>query len=339
MALKAAVLGPTGYSGLELIRILLRHPEAEIAYLGSRRPERPHISAIWPCLRGMLDMRCEPIAAEEMPDDIDIAFTALPHVVAMEHVPSLRARGFKVVDISADYRLKDAAVYKKWYDHEHMDPDGLAEAAYGLTELNRAQIAGAGLVANPGCYPTSVLLGVAPLLKEGLAADAPIIADSKSGVSGAGRKPSEISHYPECNEAISAYKVAAHRHGPEMEQIAAEIACRPCTIHFVPHLAPMDRGILSTCYVSLKQARSAEELKAIYSGFYAGETFIRVRTDDSLPSTKDVWGTNFCDIAVRAAGDTAIVISAIDNLVKGASGQAVQNMNVMFGLDEEAGLL
>jgi len=339
MPVSVAILGPTGYSGLEIIRILLRHPEARVAYLGGRREERPHIADIWPSLRSLLDLRVESMEPEEIPPGVDVVFLALPHGVSLQYVPHLLGRGFKVVDLGADYRLKDAAAYKKWYGLEHTDPANLTRAVYGLTEFYRDQIARADLVANPGCYPTSIALAVAPLTKTGLADKATIVADSKSGISGAGRQPSEETHFPECNESVAAYKVGTHRHAPEIEQTLTEISGDPWRVCFVPHLIPMDRGILSTCYVRLKQPLPTEHLQRLFAQFYAREPFVRVRTDGTLPKTKDVWGTNFCDVAVRAVGDLAVVVSVIDNLVKGAAGQAVENMNVMFGLDEKAGLL
>jgi len=339
--IRAGILGPTGYSGLELIRLLLRHGEAEIAWLGGRREERPHIADIWPILRGTLDMRCSVLDEDPLPE-LDVAFVALPHTTAMSYVPKLLARGMKVVDISADYRLKDTATYKKWYKTEHTDPENLSRAVYGLPELFREDIPGAELVANPGCYPTAVELAVAPLLKNGLADEnALIIVDAKSGVSGAGRSPKPNLHFPEANECITAYRVGEHQHTGEMLQTLERLSgCAPRFL-FVPHLIPMDRGILTTCYVPLAKdsVGTTADLKEAFADFYAGETFVRVRTDDTVPTTKDVVGTNFCDIAVRVRGGVAVVVACIDNLVKGASGQAVQNMNILFALPETTGLL
>ena len=339
--IRAGILGPTGYSGLQLIRLLLGHPEAEIVYLGARREERPHIADIWPILRNRIDMRCAILDEDEAPE-MDVAFVALPHTTAMAHVPGLLNRGVKVVDISADYRLKDPAAYKKWYKADHTDPDNLGRAVYGLCELFREDVAGADLVANPGCYPTAVELGLAPLLKSGLVdAERQIIVDAKSGVSGAGRSPKPNLHFPEANESVTAYRVGEHQHTGEMLQTLAALAGRPLGFLFVPHLMPMDRGILATCYVPLPDGgvETAGALQTMYDDFYAGEPFVRVRTDATIPTTKDVYDTNFCDIAVRLCGRTAVVVAVIDNLVKGASGQAVQNMNIMCSLDETAGLL
>jgi len=339
--LRAGILGPTGYSGLELVRLLLRHPEAEIAYLGGRRKERPHIADIWPVLRGSLDMRCSVLNEDPLPE-LDVAFVALPHTTAMAHVPGLLEQGIKVVDISADYRLKDPTAYKTWYKTDHADPKNLLRAAYGLPELFREDIVGAELVANPGCYPTAVELALGPLLKGGLAeGNALMIADAKSGVSGAGRSPKPNLHFPEANESVTAYRIGDHQHTGEMLQTFKALCERPPRFLFVPHLIPMDRGILVTCYVALAADASVgttADLQAVYADFYADEPFVRIRTDDTIPTTKDVFGTNFCDIAVRLRGGVAVVVSCIDNLVKGASGQAVQNMNIVFSLPETAGL-
>ena len=336
---RAGILGPTGYAGLELIKILLRHPKAQITYLGARRDERPAIDAIWPILRNRIDMRCAQLDKDPFPA-MDVAFLALPHTVAMNYVPKLLAQGTRVVDVSADYRLLDAATYKKWYKVDHTDAANLGRAVYGLCELFRARIPGATLVANPGCYPTAVALALAPLLAGGPALPgAQIIVDAKSGVSGAGRDPKPELHFPEANESITAYKVGTHQHLGEILQTSKALAGRNVDLLFVPHLIPMDRGILATCYVPLASDQTTDDLKKLYAGFYAGERFVRVRTDDSIPTTKHVYDTNFCDIAVRAVGRTAVVVACIDNLIKGAAGQAVQNMNILFNLDEASGLL
>lgn len=338
--MKVGILGPTGYTGLELIKCLVRHSQAELCYLGARREERPHIADIFPVLRGVVDLRCEIVTPDNPPKGIDLAFVALPHTVAMSFVPSLLAEGISVIDLSADYRLKDAATYAKYYKTEHKDPDRLGKAAYGLPELYRESIVGAELVANPGCYPTVVELALAPLLKNVLAVPGePIIVDAKSGVSGAGRKLSDATHYVECNESIKPYKVGVHQHIGEMLQTLADLAGREVSLCFVPHLAPMDRGILATCYVRLKEAKGDEALTRLFAEFYGKEPFVRVRDDGTIPGTRDVWGANFCDIAVRAVGDFAVVMACIDNLVKGASGQAVQNMNIIRGFDETDGLI
>jgi N-acetyl-gamma-glutamyl-phosphate reductase len=335
---RVGILGPTGYTGLELLRLLLRHPDAEIVYLGTRREERPPISEIWPILRGRLEMRCSLLEKDPVPK-MDVAFLALPHTLAMDHVPALLKGGVRVVDISADYRLKDPAAFKKWYKVEHKDPANLQRAVYGLSELFREEIKPARLIANPGCYATAIQLALAPLLLNHMVSpDAPIIADAKSGVSGAGRDPRPDLHFPEANESVSAYKVGIHQHTGEILQGMRQIGGRDVDLLFVPHLIPMDRGILATCYAPLSAPATTQELKELYARSYKSEPFVRVRTDDATPTTKHVCETNFCDMAVRGFGKTAVVISCIDNLVKGAAGQAVQNMNIMLDLPETAGL-
>jgi N-acetyl-gamma-glutamyl-phosphate reductase len=336
---RVGILGPTGYTGLELVRLLLRHPDAEIVYLGARREERPPISEVWPILRGQLDLRCSLLAKDPVPK-MDLVFLALPHTLAMDHVPVLLEGGARVVDLGADYRLKDPADFKKWYKVEHRDRANLPQAAYGLSELFREEIKAARLVANPGCYATAIQLALAPLLRNRMAGpDGPIIADAKSGVSGAGRDPRPDLHFPEANESVSAYKVGVHQHTGEILQTVRRIGGRDLELLFVPHLIPMNRGILATCYAPLSTSPTTQELKDLYVRTYQSEPFVRVRTDDSTPTTKDVYSTNFCDMAVRAFGKTAVVISCIDNLVKGAAGQAVQNMNIMLNLPDTAGLL
>ena len=336
--IRTGILGPTGYAGLHLIRLLLAHPEAEIVYLGARREERPHVAEIWPALKDRIDMRCSLLKADAVPQ-MDAAFVALPHTVAMSYVPDLLDRGVKVIDISADYRLKDPEAYRKWYKKEHTDTGNLARAVYGLCELFRAEISNADLVANPGCYPTVVELALAPLLRGNLVAEhAPIIVDAKTGISGAGRNPRPNLHFPEANESVTAYKVGVHQHTGELLQTLARLAGRETEVVFVPHLVPMDRGILATCYVPLAEPADTETLTGLYRRAYENDYFVRVRDDDSIPTTKDVLDSNFCDIATRAIGSTAVVIGCIDNLIKGASGQAVQNMNIMFGLDETLGM-
>ena len=337
--IRAGILVPTGYSGLELIKILLRHPEVEIAWLGARREERPPIADIWPILTGRIDMQCSLLNTDPIPA-LDVAFVGLPHTTAMEHVPTLLGRGIRVVDLSADYRLKDAETYRNWYQTDHIDPANLGQAVYGLCEFFHDEIAAATLVANPGCYPTAVELALAPLLKAGLVVPGErIVVDAKSGVSGAGRNPKPHLHFPEANESVMAYRIGTHQHTGEMLQTMESLAGHEVALLFVPHLMPMDRGILATCYVPLAEAKDTAQLQQLYAQTYDGCHFVRVRQDDALPATKQVCETNFCDIAVRGFGDMAVVISCIDNLVKGASGQAVQNMNIMFGLDETTGLL
>jgi N-acetyl-gamma-glutamyl-phosphate reductase len=270
---------------------------------------------------------------------MDLAFLALPHTLAMNYVPALLKGGVRVVDLGSDYRLKDPAAFKKWYKVEHKDTANLQHAVYGLCELFRDEIKPARLVANPGCYATAIELAIAPLLRENMVAPgAQVIVDAKSGISGAGRDPRPDLHFPEANESVSAYKVGIHPHTGEILQTARRIGGRDVELLFVPHLIPMDRGILATCYVPLSTSSPTQELKDLYARTYKSEPFVRVRMDDTTPTTKQVCETNFCDMAVRGFGKTAVVISCIDNLVKGAAGQAVQNMNIMLNLPETAGL-
>ncbi len=329
--IRAGIWGATGYTGYELVRILLQHPDADAVFLTAKIDEDTPISAIFPDLEDRTDLVCH---AGGEPPKIDVAFLALPHTVSMKFVPKLLSSGAKVVDLSADYRLHDVAMYSKWYGTPHEDTGGLSQAVYGLPEIFRNKIKGASLVANPGCYPTAAILAAAPLKNFEIQR---IIIDAKTGVSGAGRNPALPFHFPECNESVKAYKVGTHQHEPEIGQVLSEIFGHDTDLLFVPHLVPMNRGILSTCYFVLKEPTSEDDLHNLYADRYGDEKFVRVRKD--IPATKDSCGTNFCDIAVRARADTAIVVSCIDNLLKGAAGQAVQNMNIMFGLSEESGLV
>lgn len=334
---KVAVLGATGYTALEAIKILLRHPQAEIVAVTSRQEGRTPISSVHPSLVGRLDLPLEDLSPEEVGKRADCVFGCLPHCASAEILPRVLAAGAKVVDFSADYRLDDAATYLEWYGHEHPDATRLGMTAYGLPELFRERIRKQSLVANPGCYSTSAILPLAPLVKSGLFETDDIIVDSKSGVSGAGRQPKLMTHFPECNESMSAYNVGRHRHTPEIEQVIARHAgVRPAVI-FTPQLAPMDRGILSTIYIRPRQNLAEGDVMSLLREAYAGERFVRVV--DHLPGTKDTVDTNFCDITARVVRDRVLLISCLDNLVKGAAGAAVQNFNVLFDLPETMGLL
>ncbi|MDP6440016.1 MAG: N-acetyl-gamma-glutamyl-phosphate reductase [Candidatus Brocadiia bacterium] len=338
MPLKISIVGATAYTSYELIRILLRHPEARIVHLATRREGNPAASDIFPALRGLCDMRMTGMEPEAAPERPDVAFFTLPHLVSQQHVPKYLDAGIRCIDFSADYRFDDPATYREHYG-PHEDAGNLERAVYGIPELFREQVRGADLVANPGCYPTSALLGLAPLLKGGLLEEGGIIVNSVSGVSGRGNKPNAGSMFCACNENAVAYKVGAHRHEPEMAHGLRLLGARAPDVLFVPHLVPMDRGILSTVYVRLTAGTSAEELRDLYAAFYAGERFVRVLPQGEQPRTKDVALTNLCDIAVvPVRGGRAVITSAIDNLMRGASSQAVQNMNVAFGLDEAAGI-
>ncbi len=334
---KVAILGATGYSALELIKILLRHPHAQITVATSRQEGNPQIGSVHPSLVGRLDLRCEDLGPAEVAKRAECVFTCLPHGVTTSIVPQLLAAGVRVIDLSADYRLDDAATYTEWYGEQHGDPDRLGKTVYGLPELFREQIRGAQLVANPGCYPTSAILALTPLLKAGMIEADDIIIDSKSGVSGAGRALKLTTLYPECNESISAYSVGKHRHTPEIEQIIARATGRRPEVIFTPHLVPMNRGILTAAYSRPTRSVTQEQLYATFREFYAAEPFVRVV--DQPPSTKDSVDTNFCDIAVRVVKGRVLTISAEDNLIKGASGAAVQNFNLMYGYPETTALL
>jgi N-acetyl-gamma-glutamyl-phosphate reductase len=332
-----AVLGATGYTALEAIKILLRHPEAKIVAVTSRQEGKTPISSVHPSLVGRLDLPLEDLSPEEVGSRAQCVFGCLPHCASAEILPRVVAAGAKVVDFSADYRLDDAATYLEWYGHEHPDAGRLGNTVYGLPELFRDKIMGQSLVANPGCYSTSAILPLAPLVKSGLFQLDDIIIDSKSGVSGAGRQPKLMTHFPECNESMSAYNVGRHRHTPEIEQVIARHAGPRPSVIFTPQLAPMDRGILSTIYIRPKRPITEGEVMQLLRDAYASERFVRVV--DHLPGTKDTVDTNFCDITARVVRDRVLLISCLDNLVKGAAGAAVQNFNVLFGLPETAGLL
>ena len=338
--LNVAIVGASGYTGLELIRILHCHPEVAVTCLTSEQSAGKKISDVFPSLRGRCDLLLENLEPVRVADKADLIFTALPHKAAMEVVPTFLKLGKKVIDLSADYRLSDPAVYGEWYE-PHLNPANLKKAVYGLPEIRRAKIKGAKLVANPGCYPTSIILGLAPLLKKGLIHPHSIIADSASGVTGAGRGAKVDSLFCEVNEGYRAYGVGGvHRHTPEIEQELALLAGEPLKITFTPHLVPMDRGILSTVYAAPLKELTTAHLVRLFEEFYDGEPFVRVLPQGCLPSTAFVRGSNFCDIAplVDTRTGRIIIVSAIDNLVKGASGQAVQNMNLLCGFPETTGL-
>ncbi len=334
---RVAILGATGYSALELIKLLLRHPEAEITTLTSRQEGSPSIASVHPSLYGRIDLACQDLGPLAVAARADYVFSCLPHGVTATLVPQMLRAGLRVIDFSADYRLDSTAAYEEWYGEKHADPQRLGATIYGLPEWFREKIRDADLVANPGCYPTSAILALAPLLAAGLIEPAGIIVDSKSGVSGAGRSPKLTTLFPECNESLSAYNVGRHRHTPEIEQILTRASGHATQVIFTPHLVPMDRGILSTCYAQPRAPISEEKLFDALRSRYASEPFVRVV--DHLPGTKDSTGTNFCDITVRLVRGKVVLISCLDNLIKGAAGAAVQNFNLMCGFPETTGLL
>lgn len=336
--IEVGIVGGTGYTGVELLRLLSRHPEVNIRAVTSRSDAGKRVDAVYPNLRGFVAVSF----SEPDPDVLagcDLVFFATPNGTAMRMAPELLARGAKVIDLAADFRLQDPAEWERWYGEAHACPELLAEAVYGLPEVNRPAIRQARLVANPGCYPTAVQLGFLPLLAAGLIEPGQLIADAKSGVSGAGRKAEVPMLMAEAGESFKAYGVPGHRHLPEIRQGLAAAAGAPVGLTFVPHLVPMIRGIHATLYGRL--AGAAGDLQTLFEQCYAGEPFVDVLPAGSHPETRNVRGANRCQIAVHRpqGGDTVVVLSAIDNLVKGAAGQAVQNMNLMCGLEETAGLL
>ncbi|MFO0907723.1 MAG: N-acetyl-gamma-glutamyl-phosphate reductase [Isosphaeraceae bacterium] len=336
-----AIVGASGYAARELFRILLNHPETTITLATSRQEETPRVDSLHPSLAGRTSLACSPFQADQVAERADVAFLGLPHTASLQAVPALRKRGVRVIDLSADYRLKDALVYSDWYGHEHSDPAGLEEAIYGLPELFRAAIPGAGLIANPGCYTSTSILALAPLVASAKIEPTGIVIDAKSGVSGAGRSPKLTTHFPECNESLSAYNVGRHRHTPEIDQVLSAVSRshgrgESVEVIFTPHLVPMDRGIFATIYATPRGSVSEHDLMELYRTFYTGCPFVRVV--DHLPSTKDSVLTNFCDITVRVVRGRILVLACLDNLVKGAAGVAVQNYNLMFGYPETTAL-
>ena len=333
--IRVAIIGARGYTGVEAIEILLRHSEAELTYLTAQVDEPEHITETFGQLHGRLDMMVEPLNLEKLSENADVALCCLPHKVSMAFVPKLLDAGVKVVDLSADYRIKDVATYEKYYQ-PHTDLGNLSHAVYGLPELFRNQIKDAKLVANPGCFPTGATLAIAPLLKAGLIDASDIIVNSVSGVSGAGKTPSPAFHFPNMNENIFAYGINTHRHMPEIQQVTSEVAGKETNILFQPHVATFDRGILSSVYCKPAGKVTQQAMLKLYNEFYADEHFVSVLTE--APKLKDVAKTNHCHVFPAISMDRIVCFSVIDNLIKGASGQAVQDMNIMFGLDETLGL-
>jgi N-acetyl-gamma-glutamyl-phosphate reductase len=336
---RAGVVGATGYAGAELVRILYGHPDVELTVLTSRQYAGERFDKVYPSMTGVVDLICEKLSIDSFCERTDVVFIALPHKVAMQLVPDFIKRDKKVIDLSADFRFKDVSLYESFYQ-EHTAADLLEKSVYGLCEVYFDKIKKATLIGNPGCYPTSVILPLVPLIKSNFLDVNSIIADSKSGVSGAGRSLSLTAHFCEANESFKAYKVAVHRHRPEMEEVLGIEAGKPVKITFVPHLVPITRGMLTTIYANLVKDVSSEEIQNCIESFYSKSFFVRICRDGRMPDTLHVKGTNYCDIGFKLdeRNKRIILISAIDNLVKGASGQAVQNMNIMLGLDETAGL-
>lgn len=336
---KVAVIGASGYTGVELLRLLLNHPDIEVTCVTANQNAGESVATLFPSLAGRINMVCSALDSAEVAANAELVFTALPHQAAMAVIPGLLAAGCKVIDLSADYRLRDPQVYAAWYA-AHTSPELLDEAVYGLPELYRKEIPPARLIANPGCYPTSVALALAPLLLANLIDPTTLIIDSKSGTSGAGRSAKVGNLYCEVNEGFKAYSIGNHRHTPEIEQTLSDLAGQEVKVSFTPHLLPLNRGILSTCYASLSQETTTADLLKYYRSFYDGEAFVRICADNELPNIAYVRGANYCDIGLVVDPRThrVIVVSAIDNLVKGAAGQAVQNMNLLLGFPETRGL-
>ena len=338
--IKAGIIGATGYAGAELVRLLAGHKDVDIVWYGSRSYINDNYANVYRNFCKIVDARCLDDNLGELADQADVIFTATPQGFLASVLTEEILEKTKVIDLSADFRIKDVAVYEKWYGIEHKSPQFLAEAVYGLCEINREKIRGARLVANPGCYTTCSILTAYPLAREGLIDMDTLIVDAKSGTSGAGRGAKVPNLFCEVNENIKAYGVATHRHTPEIEEQLGYAAGRPVTLSFTPHLVPMNRGILATEYASLKEMVSWEEVKKIYEKYYGKEPFIRVLDQGVCPETKWVEGSNYVDIGFQIDPRTGriILMGAIDNLVKGAAGQAVQNMNLLFGLPETQGL-
>jgi N-acetyl-gamma-glutamyl-phosphate reductase len=334
---KVAVFGASGYAGLELMRLLARHPGVELTYLTSREYQGRPVDSVFPALARIVDQTFVPPDPEAVASAAEVVFLAVPHQTAMTVVPPLLAAGLRVVDLSADFRFRDQAVYEAWYQ-PHSAPELLKEAVYGLPELHRQKIRQARLVGNPGCYPTCVILGLAPLVKGRLVFPDSLIADCKSGVSGAGRGASLTTSYCEATDNIRAYKVAEHRHAPEMEQELTLLAGKAARITFTPHLTPMSRGILGTLYAQLVKPLTDDHIHKVFRAFYRDQPFVRLQAPGTWPSTQQVRGSNYCDIGFKVDRDRVIVVAAIDNLTRGAAGQALVNFNLMMGFPEKQGL-
>ena len=349
-SVRVAVAGASGYTGAELVRLLSQHPHVQLTAVTSEKSAGASISAVYPHLQGIVPLSFEALAPEALTERADVLFLALPHTKSMDPVASCMKAGKRVIDLSADFRLKDPGTYETWYQTAHAHPQLIKDAVYGLPELHRSVIKQARLVASPGCYPTAAILQLAPLIAHGVVAADSIVIDAKSGISGAGRSPALPYHFPEAHESLEPYKIGQHRHIPEIEQELTGLAgtrtqatrgeVAPVTVAFTPHLVPMNRGILSTAYARMKGQLDIAELRTLYRDFYKGERFVRL-LEGAMPNPRHVRGANYCDIAVhldRRAG-WVVTVAAIDNLIKGAAGQAIQAMNLMLGYPEETGLV
>lgn len=339
MKIKAGIIGATGYAGAELVRILLTHPQAEISAISSVSFEGKKLSEVYPSYKSLCDMECK--TQEEVVEKSNVIFAALPHGLSQELAALCDKANKAFIDLGADFRLESEDEYKEWYGCDFLDHDLHKRSVYGLPELFRNNIKNTKIIANPGCYTTGAPLAIAPAIVNGFVSTEGIIVDSKSGVTGAGRKPNQGNHYPELNEGFHAYKVANHRHTPEIEQTLSKLSGKKVTITFVPHLLPVNRGILSTVYARINDGVTFEEIRKAYQKFYEGEFFVRLLDDGANADIHNIKYSNFCDISLHhdKRTNTLIAISAIDNMVKGSAGQAIQNMNIIFGLDEKTGLV
>ncbi|WP_042356759.1 N-acetyl-gamma-glutamyl-phosphate reductase [Bacillus rubiinfantis] len=338
--MKAAIIGGTGYGAIELIRLLHQHPNIEIGCVISNSQAGANLSDSYPHLTGIIEKPMSEFSPEEIAEEHQVVFLATPSGVSSKLVPQLMDAGIRCIDLSGDFRLRSQQDYETWYRHQAPSQDYLNQAIYGLSEIYPEQLKTASLIANPGCYPTATLLGLHPILKTNIADESSIIIDAKSGVSGAGRGLSLTAHYAEINENLKAYKLGAHQHIPEIEQVLEDTTGNSITITFTTHLVPMTRGIMCTMYLNLNKNIPTAEVVNIYEEFYQQKSFVRVRPAGTIPATKEVLGSNYCDIGLHVDSRTnrLTIISVIDNLVKGAAGQAIQNMNIMFGWEEQTGL-
>lgn len=337
MKLKAGVVGATGYTGEEIVKLLSRHNEVKITSLTAIIDKPTRFSDLFPVYKGSVDMICKELDIDEVISSVDVVFLALPHTVSMQFVPKFLKAGKKIIDLSADYRL-DAKTYTDWYKADHTDKRNLSTAIYGLPELYRSKIKQASLIANPGCYPTATILAACPAVEEGIIGGE-MIVDAKSGVTGAGRKASLSLSFGEVDENLKAYKINEHQHMPEMVSILSKVSKGNVKVNFTPHVIPMRRGILSTVYIPLKKRLSNKNILAMYKKYYKDEPFVRIYDSGILPEIKNVVNTNYCDLGLKVTDGLLIVVSCIDNLLKGAAGQAVQNMNIMCGFEEKTGLI
>jgi len=338
--IKAAIVGATGYGGAELIRLLQAHPQVEVSCVLSSSNSGTPLSASFPHLTDIIELELTAIEPAVIKEKADVVFLATPAGVSSELTPKLLEQGLKVIDLSGDLRLKDGAVYEKWYKRAPASQDILEKAVYGLSDVYGDSVAGQSVISNPGCFPTATLLGLIPAVKEGWIDPATLIIDAKTGVSGAGRGVGLGTHYSEINESVKAYKVNAHQHIPEIEQVLSDAAGSEVVVTFTTHLIPMTRGILSTMYASVNGSKTTQDFIDLYRSFYKDRPFVRIRENGILPATKEVSGSNYCDIgfAVDERTGRVTIVSAIDNMVKGAAGQAIQNLNLAMGWDEATGL-